>query len=243
MALSQLQESLDKEIQQHFNPSIESCGFVIVQKGKLKYIPCENVSEDPKNYFIVDPKLYARYSLISDIVYIVHTHPDNTIPSEHDLTTCNALGIPYVIYNQEKLDHSITYPNNYKFLIGREYKFGIRDCFEAARDWYIAHSVYAPKRAEHWKDDWWLQDYDYINNEVSNWPFKKVKTLQYGDLLTFAVEHDKENHLAVYLDRDQMYHHAANRLSCTENMYPFWGKYLRNIYRYEKGNITRASWR
>lgn len=243
MAAFQLPESLDKEIVRHFNPKIESCGFIIVTKGKLKYIPSENKADNPKDYFVLDPKLYAHYSLVSDILYIVHTHPDNCTPSEYDLGICNELGIPYVVYNQSTLEHSITYPQNYKFLLGRSYEFGVQDCFEAARDWYFYHGVYAPKRSEHWKDDWWLSDYNYIQDEVKNWPFKKVNTLKYGDLLTFAVEHEKENHLAVYIEKDMIYHHAVNRLSCRENMYPFWGRYLRNIYRYEKSSITRASWR
>ena len=243
MAVSQLQENLDKQIVTSFTPGIESCGFIVVSKGKAKYVPSENKSATPEDSFVIDPKLYAYYSLHTDILYIVHTHPDNCVPSEHDLSACNALGIPYVIYNEQTLKHSITYPKNYRFLLGREYVFGEKDCFEAARDWYIMHGIYAPKRSQHWKDDWWLEGYDYIKEEVKNWPFKKVNDLQYGDLLTFSIGHDKENHLAVYLDKDQMYHHAVNRLSCRENMYPFWGKNLRNIYRYEKGNITRASWR
>jgi proteasome lid subunit RPN8/RPN11 len=238
-----LPEDLVNEITQHFVPGIESCGFIFLQKGKIKYVPTKNVSDTPVDSFIIDPKVYSLYSLKGDILYTVHTHLDNTIPSEYDLSACNAIGIPYIIFNSSSKEYSITYPKNYKFLLGRDYTFGEKDCFEAARDWYFSHNVFIPKRELHWKDDWWLLDEDYLGHEISNWPFKKVTDLQYGDLLTFSVEHEKENHIGVYLDQDIMFHHAYQRLSCRENIYPFWGKFLRNIYRYETCNITRTSWR
>ena len=243
MADFQLPEDLVREIVSYFTSDIESCGFIFLQKGKIKYIPTENKSDTPKESFIIDPLVYSRYSLRGDILYTVHTHPDNTIPSDYDLAACNALGIPYIIFNQSTLDYNIVYPKNYRFLLGRNYEFGVKDCFEAARDWYFSHDVYIPKREEHWEDDWWLSGKDYLGQEMQKWPFKKVTDLKYGDLLTFAVEHDIENHIGVYLEKDIIFHHAYQRLSCRENMYPFWGKFLRNIYRYENGNITRAPWR
>lgn len=238
----QLPEDIKHDIVKSFEKDIESCGFIFLCKGKLKYIPTKNVSDSPRENFIIDPKVYSKYSLLGDILFIVHTHPDNTVPSEYDMQACNALGIPYIIYSCSTLEHSITYPKNYKHLLGRTYEFGVKDCFEAARDWYLAHNVYISKRGE-WEDDWWLVGKDYLSDEMQDWPFKKVNNLKYGDLVTFAVGHEKENHMAIYLDNDVIFHHAVNRLSCRENMYPMWGKCLRNIYRYEKGDITRTSWR
>ena len=31
-----------------------------------------------------------------------------------------------------------------------------------------------------------------------------------------------------------IFHHAENRLSCRESLYPFWAKHLTGIYRYDK---------
>ena len=146
MADFQLPEDLVREIVSYFTSDIESCGFIFLQKGKIKYISTENKSDTPKENFIIDPLVYSRYSLRGDILYTVHTHPDNTIPSDYDLAACNALGIPYIIFNQSTLDYNIVYPKNYKFLLGRNYEFGVKDCFEAARDWYFSHDVYIPTR-------------------------------------------------------------------------------------------------
>ena len=82
-----------------------------------------------------------------------------------------------------------------------------------------------------WLDNWWEHGYNYISNEIFNWPVEQVKDLMYGDILALTVQGDIPNHIAVYLDNDIIYHHAVNRLSCRENMYPFWAENIYGIYR------------
>jgi len=74
---------------------------------------------------------------------------------------------------------------------------------------------------------------DYFTEEMArNWNHEKVKTPQKNDVLIFAVDSEIPNHCAVYLGNDVIYHHARNRLSCRESLYPFWIKYLVGSYRY-----------
>jgi proteasome lid subunit RPN8/RPN11 len=223
----------------NFDGTGEPCAVVLLKKGKAKLVPLANVSDDPENYFLFD-KQFVSLSLTGDILYTVHAHPDNCIPSDHDIDCCNKVNIPYIIFNAITLDYSIIYPEGYKNLLGRSYKFGTQDCFEACRDWYIAHSIVLPSRDINWIDDWWLKGLNYIEEEISNWPFKEVSSLRYGDLLTFG---EIPNHIGIYIEKDIFFHHAVNRLSCKENIYPFWGSTLKKVYRYEKSDITRVSWR
>lgn len=217
----------------------EPCAAITTQKGKYKLVPLSNSSNDPENFFALGSD-YVRLSLNSDILFIVHAHPDNCIPSEYDISCCNTVNIPYIVFNKENLTYSTVYPSNYKNLIGREYTFGTYDCFEACRDWYMYHNIILPARDTEWKDDWWLEGLDYIK-DFESWGFKEVTSLQYGDLLVFG--QDVYNHIGVYIDNDIFFHHAVNRLSCRESIYPFWGSMLKKVYRYEKSNITRNSWR
>ena len=71
----------------------EGCGVIGVAKGKIHWFPCKNVSEDDDD-FIMDSSDYIRASLKSDIVAIVHNHPDaSKEPSEADIKMCNALNL------------------------------------------------------------------------------------------------------------------------------------------------------
>jgi len=217
----------------------EACGVVTVHKGKIDYIECTNVSTE-EDAFIIDPVEYAK---LSDRAYlIVHSHTTGNEPSEHDISMLNTIRIPYLIYYIESNTYGIYYPKNYNNLIGRDYIFGEQDCFEAVRDWYRAHSVIVPPR-RNWIDNWWHHGYNYIKEDISQWPFTKVKNPVYGDILTFKVQNPVENHIGVYLDDDRFFHHAVDRMSCVEDMYPFWAEFLESIYRYDGDSITRRSWR
>lgn len=129
-------------------------------------------------------------------------------------------------------------------LLGRSYKFGIFDCFEAARDYYAFQGIEVPARIP-FKDDWWYEGIDYFNDEVLEYfGFRNVPDLEVGDLMVFSVSSELPNHCGVYLGNDMFYHHAFNRLSCRENIYPFWKRFHTGTYRYGKEGLSeRRTWR
>lgn len=230
------------DIYTHFDNEYpkEACGVLHVKKGKLLWTPCTNVDSDPENGFILDSREYLKISLSSDIVGIVHNHPDGSCdPSPHDINTCNAMGIPYYIYSFPDMDLHILQPEDIKKpLMGRQYEFGVSDCYEAAKDWYLQNDIPAPCR-DAYEDDWWLKGLNYFSNDhLLSKGWSPVKDPQKGDLLTFSVDSSVPNHCGVYLGRDIFYHHAQNRLSCRENLYPFWIKNLTGIYRYDAQSIS-----
>ena len=54
----------------------EACGIIQNKKGKLNWIPCENLAEDKETDFILDQAEYLKASLTGDIHAIVHSHPN-----------------------------------------------------------------------------------------------------------------------------------------------------------------------
>ena len=68
-----------QEIKEHFEAEYpkEGCGIVAVQKGKRKWFPCTNVAEVDEE-FILDSTEYLKIHRTSDIIGIVHSHPDGT---------------------------------------------------------------------------------------------------------------------------------------------------------------------
>jgi len=225
-----------EQIKEHFESEYpkEGCGIIGIVKGKKQWFPCENIAENNDD-FIMSSEDWFKVKKHADILAIVHNHTNNdNTPSENDINNCNALGIPYYIFSYPDLELNIVEPKeNFNPLLGREYSFGTSDCFEAMRDWLEAEGIKIPKRAA-FEDDWWLKGLDYFTEEVvKEWGFKKVTSPQKNDLLVFAVESPVGNHCGVYLGNDVFFHHAVNRLSCRESLYPFWARHIIGIYRHE----------
>ena len=226
-----------EDIQQHFEDNYprEGCGVISVVKGKKKWFPCTNVAEDGED-FIIDSKEYIKIAQTSDIIAIVHSHPDaSPEPSEMDIKYCNAVALPYYIFSYPDMELNILQPEKTtKPLYGRGYEFGVNDCFESAKDYYISKGLNIPSRPL-FEDNWWEKGLNYFTDEyIATWGFKKVEgQMAEGDLLVFTIQSNVPNHCGVYLGSDIFYHHAEHRLSCRENLYPRWKKHITGVYRYE----------
>lgn len=226
-----------EEIEEHFKKYYprEGCGVLAVSKGEMKWFPCDNVATDQED-FIIDSRQYLDIAKRYDIVGIVHSHPDSSCePSEADIKACNAIGKPYYIFSYPEMEMYLLEPQrDTKPLYGREYEFGVTDCFEAMRDYLQTQNIEIPARGA-FEDNWWERGLDYFTDEViKDYGYSRVEgNMQENDVLIFTVRSVVGNHCGVYLGDDIFYHHAENRLSCRENLYPFWKKYLTGVYRYD----------
>ena len=218
MNLYAIKEHFDKEYPK------EGCGLLAVVKGKKEWFPITNLA-DNNDDFIMDSDEYLKVMLSSDIIGIVHNHIDvSHEPSETDIEACNTLGIPYYIFNYPDMDLNILQPKkSFMDLYGREYKFGVSDCFEAMRDYLLQQQIEIAPRAL-FEDNWYDKGLDYFCPDViKNWGGQEVSlsNLEENDVLIFKVQEETNNHCGVYLGNDIFYHHAVNRLSCRENLFPF----------------------
>ena len=102
LAVFQDQRTLNKFLEEIFEHAKkeaprEMCGLIVELKKKKKWIPCENKFLG-ENQFEIDPKVFAKYQLISKIKYVVHSHyMQNCKPSQHDKNVAKVLGIPFLI--------------------------------------------------------------------------------------------------------------------------------------------------
>lgn len=225
-----------EKIREHFEKCYprEGCGVFVAIKGEREWVPCDNVSEDEDN-FIIDSKQYIAASHKGDIIGIVHSHPDGSSdPSDMDKKYCNTLGVPYYIFSYPEMDLTVVEPEREeKYLYGRNYEFAVNDCFEAARDYLATKKIFVPSRAA-FEDDWWDKGLDYFTEElIKEYGYIKVEgNMQENDVIIFTINASVGNHCGVYLGEDIFFHHAENRISCKENLYPFWKKYITGVYRY-----------
>tara|TARA_S200000501_G_scaffold175126_1_gene164760 strand:- start:17056 stop:17760 length:705 start_codon:yes stop_codon:yes gene_type:complete len=225
------------EIERHFFREYpkEACGILAVQKGKPQWFPCTNIAEENEN-FVIDSAEYLKIHRTSDIIGIIHNHPDSdSKASEADIAHCNTLGIPYYIFSYPGMELNTLQPEkNLVDLYGREYSFGVYDCFEASRDYLKSVGIKIKSRVL-FEDNWWKKGIDYFCTEMmEEWGFREVnlENIAPNDAITFSVHSDIPNHCGIYLGNDIFYHHAESRLSCRENLFPSWAKYINRVYRY-----------
>lgn len=213
----------------------EGCGLLVNKKGKIEWMSCRNTSDTPEESFHIDASDYIKARLQGDIYAIVHSHPDFSCePSEADKKASDFLGIPYIVYslpNFEKYEYIPKKLNNE--LLGRDYNFGTSDCYSLARDYYFQEfNINLP--TIQFEDDWWEQGLDYFGDLFENFGFEEVEDPQIGDGILFKVFCNVENHCGIYLGEDIFLHHAVNRLSCRESLYPLWIKHKTRFIRYAK---------
>jgi len=212
----------------------EACGLLSVKKGRLKWNPCENRAENPKNDFVIDPLDYKAVADVADVVGVVHSHPNSApTPSMMDRAACDKLGIPWYIfgYNDEwiKLEPSETTHE----ILGRPFVYGVHDCFTILQDYFQPHEINIKPYSYEW-DFWGKGKNLYIENFEAE-GFVKVAdgSIQVHDVILMALNSEVANHAGIYVGRGRMLHHAPNRLSCRDNYNGIWKQITRAVVRHE----------
>jgi proteasome lid subunit RPN8/RPN11 len=227
-----------EEIVEHFNAEYprEGCGVIGIIKGKSRWFPCKNVAEDIY-YFKIDSKDYIKASHKADIVAVVHSHPDaSPKPSETDVKQCNGLNLDYYIISIPEIQLEHLKPNRVdQPLIGREYEFGVNDCFSLVQSYYEKFDIKMHRYP--FEDYWWDKGLDYFGDlwkEYEGWSEVTDGSILKHDLLFFNMQSSVPNHCGIYLENDLFLHHAHGRMSSRELLYSFWGKFKTKILRNEK---------
>lgn len=206
----------------------ESCGLVVVFKGREKYIPCRNAATERHSEFLIEPEDYAKAEDLGEIVKIVHSHPKSApTPSQNDLVAIEQSGLPWIICNPLTEQWTETNPSGYKApLIGREYGYGMLDCYTLIRDYYADLGI---KLADYKRKGTLEADSDNYLLNLSSEGFVKVGQPEKHDMILMALGYSKPNHAGIYVGGNVMLHHCRNRLSSRDVYGGYWQK---NTYGY-----------
>jgi len=223
----------------------ECCGFIIILNGREIYFECVNEADDPTSDFYISGEQFARAEELGEMVAVVHSHPNTTsVPSQCDLTMCEALGLEWHIVSvllddvtKEPVSKDIRSfkPSGYQApYVGRVFTYGVLDCHTLMYDYFKREygiELIRPDSKNHWWDNG--QDLYMENFEVGGFVDVLDRKLQVGDVIFMQLRSQKTNHVGVYVGNGQMLHHVSGRLSSRDIYDGYWQEITRRIGRHK----------
>lgn len=233
-----LTESLRQQILDHAKAEDprEACGLIAIVKGRRRYFPCKNLADTPDEHFVLDPASYAEVEDQGEIVAVVHSHPISApIASQADRVACERSGLPWYIVNPKAETFGYCEPVGYKApLVGREFVFGILDCYTLCQDWYAENMGLTLSDYER-RDKFWERGENLYLDNFHKEGFRVVSfdNLQPGDAILMQLQSPLPNHAAIYLGDQQIIHHVQGRLSSRDVYGGYYAKNTAKVLRHE----------
>lgn len=214
----------------------EACGLFIASGKKATAVPCKNIAAEPELRFLLDPNDYALAADKGKVVGVWHTHVNRSPePSEADKAGCEASEVPWHIVAIWKTEGGFEFsepavltPCGFEApYLGRQYVFGVFDCWALARDFY-RREFNIVMRDYPRIEDFWDKGFDFFGDNWEVEGFLRVSDQpQYGDIFLIQTGGGEIDHIAIYIGDEMILHHMRNRLSKRDIYGGFWKKHTR----------------
>ena len=204
----------------------EACGVMVAGK----YIPCKNIHETPQKAFIIDPKDIIMAQKEGKIEAIFHSHPydvndisvhengnDPKWPSVKDQEQWMKGNEPWVIVSTD--GGGISQPvimdeANPTPLLGREFVWGVTDCFNLVRDYFKEQcGITLRNRPRRWW--WWNEGDNLFEADFEEWGFTRIspEEADINDVCFFKSDSAVINHLGIISGQNEMMQQGLGSLS------------------------------
>lgn len=213
----------------------EACG--IIAKGR--YHPCKNIHDSPIDHFAIAPKDYARIEKKGDIQTVFHSHVGSFNKfSPHDARVCRQMNVPWLMYCTGTDEWHYADPTGNAPYLGRQWHYGIQDCYSLARDFYLRELAielddFERKEEFEWTNPNWNMFEENLESQgfiTCDSPGKK------GDIFLMQLDAPHPNHFGVLVEpeRNIFYHHLLDRLSEANVYGGYWEKNTSKILRHKE---------
>jgi len=216
----------------------ECCGLIVRVADGNSYWPCRNLSP-LDDQFQLHPEDWAEAEDTGDVVAVVHSHVNRSArPSQADRLGCERSGLPWLIVAHPSGEVATLAPTGWQLpLVGREFVWGICDCFTLLRDYYqgeLGIAIAAPP--DGYAPDFWKDGKTYYSR-FAEWGFVELgpeEAPQRHDVFLMLIKSDEEpNHAGIYLGDGLMLHHLEERLSERVPYGGFWQQVTRFVVRHQ----------
>jgi proteasome lid subunit RPN8/RPN11 len=216
-----LTEDFKIKIAEHANQEApnECCGLLVQTPDGVILIKCQNVSNTPKNHFIIRNTERQQAEEKGKILAFYHSHVNSPLTlSEVDKVVSEELQINCILYvvGENKFEEYV--PQGYEVPYeNRPFLLGVLDCIVLVRDYYKREfnielaPFFHPVRdiPDNWKEtEFNFEGYNALFEYFKNNGFEEVKDLKKNDVILSRLALIKcPVHCAVYLGDSKVLHH------------------------------------
>jgi proteasome lid subunit RPN8/RPN11 len=219
----------------------EACGLIVRgPRGRLLFHSAGNLAGQPDQQFVLDPLAWQGAADLGEVVAIWHSHPNASAqPSMADRAQCEATALPWVITAWPSGAVVQIEPQGWQApYVGREFHWGVMDCYTLIQDWYRRELGTVLPDFER-RDGFWHPtpahprgQEIYLDNLAAA-GFERVHSVpRRHDLLVMQVLADVGNHGGVYLGDGTLLHHLYGRLSTHDVYGGYWARHTRAVCRH-----------
>ena len=226
------------------NDKQESCGLIL-KDGTIQ--PCDNHAVkyelDPSLHFVLGYRTNPNWN---NVAAVYHSHTNgNPKFTPADVRSCKDLGLPFVLYDLVHNQFNIIDPSGDTDYLGRDFCYGIYDCFSLVRDYYLREfNIILDDfdRTEVLRDgvlDWNTQGWDKLMSNYQTQGFIEIdaytNSLKNGDVLLMQIGNaESANHLGIITDPvNQIFiHQLLNHKSKQEVFGNPWANYTIKFLRH-----------
>ena len=126
---------------------------------------------------------------------------------------------------------------NYQSLIGRQWDYGVNDCFTLIRDWFKLQGVQLPDFAR--PDDLEVCESIFLQQaEAIGFKPVAMERRKPGDVLIMRLDTRTPMHAAILLPDELILHQRQDSLSAIEPLRRYYVERIAAVFRYAAGRPT-----